>query len=153
MLGSSHKIDPLFLGEEINRLDKVIRLTKKYPSSIIITDSLYANLSSGLKHHIRPFDTIKFDEAEMQKTLYLVDYDTSNVAPSVSKAEKSLKDAKDIKTKKGMNMIYLDGQLSGDKIYDAIVSNFVSLGIYREQERTAADSQKIIRRLDKTKEV
>ena len=126
MLGSSHKIDPLFLGEEINHLERVIRITKNYPSSIIITDSLYANLSNGLKHHTRPFDSIKFDEAEMQKTLYLVDYDTSNVAPSVSKAEKSLKDAKDLKTKKGMNMIYLDGQLSSDKVYDAIVPQLLT---------------------------
>lgn len=89
----------------------------------------------------------------MQKTLYLVDYDTSNVAPSVSKAEKSLKDAKDLKTKKGMNMIYLDGQLSSDKVYDAVVRDLTILGLYREQERTAADPQKIIRRLNKTEEV
>lgn len=61
VIGSSHKIDPLFLGEEINHLERVILISQNYPSSILITESLYTNLSSGLKYHIRPFDIIKFD--------------------------------------------------------------------------------------------
>jgi hypothetical protein len=50
-----------------------------------------------------------------------MDYDTSNVTPSVNRAEKSHKDARDLKMKKEMNMIYLSGLLSADKSYNANV--------------------------------
>jgi hypothetical protein len=62
VIGSSHKIDPLFLGEEINHLERVIKISKNYSNSILMTDSLYDNLSSGLKYHSRPFETLKFSE-------------------------------------------------------------------------------------------
>lgn len=62
VIGSSHKIDPLFLGEEVNQLARAIRISQNYPSSILIASSLLKFLSPGLIPHIRSFEVVKFQE-------------------------------------------------------------------------------------------
>ncbi len=84
VIGSSHKIDPLFLGEEVNQLARTIRISQNYPSSILIAESLHRHLSPGLLPHIRPFDVVKFQEDREQIRLYFVDYDPTNVSPSLN---------------------------------------------------------------------
>jgi hypothetical protein len=121
VIGSSHKIDPLFLGGEINHLERVIRISQNYPSSILVTESLHCNLSPGLKFHTRPFDAVKFDEDLPERRIYFVDYDPTNVSPSLNAAEKVHKEVKDLRTKKAMNLLYLSGVLKGDKAYNATV--------------------------------
>ncbi len=85
VIGSSHKIDSLVLGEEVYCLDKYMRISRNYSTSILISESLYSNLSVGLKQHCRCFDSIKFYESEEPKKIYYVDYDICNVTPSVNK--------------------------------------------------------------------
>lgn len=85
VIGSSHKIDSLVIGEEVNYLEKLMKISRNYSTSILMTESLYSNLSVGLKQHCRPFDSIKFSDSEEPKKLFYVDYDICNVTPSVNK--------------------------------------------------------------------
>ena len=52
-----------------------------------------------------------------------MDYDATNVSPSLNMVEKNRKEVKDLKTKKALNMVYLSGALKGDKGYNASVTS------------------------------
>lgn len=53
IVGSSYKIDPIFFGPEINKLNKLLKLCKKRGSSIVVAESLYENMTSFVKSYCR----------------------------------------------------------------------------------------------------
>lgn len=66
----------------------------------MICESLYVNLSSGMKSHCRIFDIVKFEENSREEVLYQVDFDISNVTASRNLGEKRKKEKKELKMKK-----------------------------------------------------
>lgn len=53
IVGSSYKIDPIFFGPSINKLNKLLKLCKKRGSTIILSESLYENLTTYIKGYCR----------------------------------------------------------------------------------------------------
>lgn len=62
IVGSRYKIDPLFFGPEISKLRKLIKFTKNKGNSIILSESIYSNMTAGSKQYCRPLDSIKLEE-------------------------------------------------------------------------------------------
>ena len=108
VVGSSFKIDPVFLGERVNQLEKLHKVIAGQHNFIILSESLFGNLTQEMRGYCRCFDSIKFPGVEAAERVYMVDLDVSNVSPSRSHVDKYKKKPKlDIATKKEMNMVYL----------------------------------------------
>jgi hypothetical protein len=107
VVGSGYKIDPVFIGKKINRLGKLINLTSSQGARILITDSLYSNLSPGVKNYCRSYDELQLGQGEKIERVYILDFDTNYVTPSRNRGEKKDKRNKDLRTKKEENMSFL----------------------------------------------
>lgn len=60
--GSSYKIDPIFFGPSITKLNKLMKFSKNRGSCIVVSDTLYENLTTPLKSYCRSFESVKFQE-------------------------------------------------------------------------------------------
>ena len=63
IVGSSYKINPIFFGEEISKLNKLIKFTHGRGSSIVLSESLYENLTSDAKSYCRGLESVRWNQS------------------------------------------------------------------------------------------
>lgn len=82
-IGSEFKIDPSYLGPNVNMSSRLEGATKRYGVSILVSGDLYDLMTLKNKEHLRQVDEVSMNKKEKSMRLYTVDLSTENLLKMV----------------------------------------------------------------------